>query len=109
MRDSDPRHQHDSSQCMQINADAKDYNSYVNRSFVKARNSDWDRALDDALKSISIQPSLMGCISKGIVLCGKRQFEDAMKVFDIAVKQQYREELMKLLTVSVNVVRSRVA
>ncbi|KAG2053742.1 WD40 repeat-like protein [Suillus hirtellus] len=68
----------------EINADTKDYNSYANRSFVKARNSDWDRALDDALKSISVQPSLMGCISKGIALCGKRQFEDAMKAFDIA-------------------------
>ncbi|KAG2335876.1 hypothetical protein BDR05DRAFT_971340 [Suillus weaverae] len=49
-----------------------------------ARKADWDRALDDALKSISIQPSLMGCISKGIALCGKRQFQDAMKAFDLA-------------------------
>ncbi|KAG2335880.1 hypothetical protein BDR05DRAFT_971334 [Suillus weaverae] len=49
-----------------------------------ARKADWDRALDDALKSISIQPSLMGCISKGIAHCGKRQFQDAMKAFDLA-------------------------
>jgi hypothetical protein len=26
----------------------------------------------------------MGCISKGIALCGKRQFRDAMKAFDLA-------------------------
>jgi hypothetical protein len=26
----------------------------------------------------------MGCISKGIAYCGKRQFKDAMKVFDLA-------------------------
>ncbi|KAG1800323.1 uncharacterized protein HD556DRAFT_1524880 [Suillus plorans] len=67
-----------------IGAAGNDYNSYASRSFVKVRNSDWDRALDDALKSISIQPSLMGCISKGIALCGKQQFQDAMKAFDLA-------------------------
>jgi len=33
-----------------IGADDNDYNSYANRSFVKSRNSDWDCALDDALK-----------------------------------------------------------
>jgi hypothetical protein len=32
-----------------ISADSNDYNSYANRSFVKARNSDWDCALEDAL------------------------------------------------------------
>ncbi|KAG2336497.1 hypothetical protein BDR05DRAFT_971015, partial [Suillus weaverae] len=68
----------------EINTHSNDYNSYANRSFVMARKADWDRALDDALKSISIQPSLMGCISKGIALCGKRQFQDAMKAFDLA-------------------------
>ncbi|KAG1786305.1 quinon protein alcohol dehydrogenase-like superfamily [Suillus plorans] len=67
-----------------IGVDSNDYNSYANRSFVKARNSDWDHALDDALKSISIQPSLMGCISKGIAHCGKQQLQDAMKAFDLA-------------------------
>ncbi|KAG1786336.1 uncharacterized protein HD556DRAFT_1449839 [Suillus plorans] len=67
-----------------IAADDNDYKSHANRSFVKARNSDWDHALDDALKSISIKPSLMGCISKGIAHCGKKQFRDAMKAFDIA-------------------------
>ncbi|KAG2361233.1 hypothetical protein BDR07DRAFT_1610267 [Suillus spraguei] len=68
----------------EINADNNNYNSYANRSFVMARKADWDRAFDDALKSISIQPSLMGCISKGIAHCGKRQFQDAMKAFDLA-------------------------
>ncbi|KAG2339171.1 TPR-like protein [Suillus weaverae] len=68
----------------EIDADSNDYNSYANRSFVMARTADWDRALDDAIKSINIEPSLMGCISKGIALCGKRQFQDAMKAFDLA-------------------------
>ncbi|KAG2359514.1 hypothetical protein BDR07DRAFT_1414832, partial [Suillus spraguei] len=67
----------------EINANINDYNSHANRSFVMARKGDWDRALDDALKSISIHPSLMGCISKGIALCGKRQFQNAMKTFDL--------------------------
>ncbi|KAG2069769.1 WD40 repeat-like protein [Suillus decipiens] len=67
----------------EINADGNDHNSCANRSFVMARKADWDRALDDALKSISIRPSLIGCISKGIALCGKRQFQNAMKAFDL--------------------------
>ncbi|KAG1768815.1 hypothetical protein EDD22DRAFT_211246 [Suillus occidentalis] len=67
-----------------IDADSNDYDSYANRSFVMARKADWDRAIDDAQQSISIQPSLMGCISKGIAHCGKRQFKDAMKAFDLA-------------------------
>jgi tetratricopeptide (TPR) repeat protein len=67
-----------------IGTDGNDYNSFANRSLVKARNLDWDCALDDALKSISIQPSLMGCISEGIAHCGKRQFQDAMQAFDLA-------------------------
>jgi hypothetical protein len=33
-----------------IGADGNDYSSYANRSFVKARNSNWDCALGDALK-----------------------------------------------------------
>ncbi|KAG0707124.1 hypothetical protein DFH29DRAFT_1076603 [Suillus ampliporus] len=61
-----------------------DYRSYASRSFVMARKPDWDRALHDALKSVSIQPSLTGYISKGIALCGKLQLWDAMKAFDIA-------------------------
>src|SRR6267154_2822242 len=35
-------------------------------------------------KSISIQRSLTGYISKGIALCGKMQFQDAMQAFDLA-------------------------
>jgi hypothetical protein len=34
----------------EINADRNDYNSYANHSFVMARQADWDRALDDAVK-----------------------------------------------------------
>jgi len=34
----------------EISNDADDYNSYANRSFVMAQQSDWDCALDDARK-----------------------------------------------------------
>ncbi|KAG2127929.1 uncharacterized protein EDB93DRAFT_181708 [Suillus bovinus] len=68
----------------EINADGSNYNSYANRSVVMARKLDWDCALTDACKSVSIQPSLSGLISKGIALCGKMQFQDAMKAFDFA-------------------------
>ncbi|KAG0692644.1 hypothetical protein DFH29DRAFT_1084603 [Suillus ampliporus] len=38
----------------------------------------------DANKSITILPSLTGCICKGIALCGKGKVRDAIKAFDIA-------------------------
>ncbi|KAG2346441.1 WD40 repeat-like protein [Suillus weaverae] len=58
--------------------------TYANRSVVRARKSKWDDALQDAVKSIAIQPSLLGYISKGIALCGKKQLWDAMESFDFA-------------------------
>jgi tetratricopeptide (TPR) repeat protein len=68
----------------EIDSDPNNYTSYANRSFVMARKQDWDHALRDALMSISIQPSLTGYTSKGIALCGKKHFKDAMKAFDLA-------------------------
>ncbi|KAG2151487.1 hypothetical protein DEU56DRAFT_553851 [Suillus clintonianus] len=67
----------------EIDAD-ENHNSYANRSFVRARNSDWDNALEDAKKSIATQPSLLGYISKGISLCGNHKLWDAMEAFDLA-------------------------
>lgn len=69
----------------EIDADSNtDYDSYANRSIVMVRKFDWDHALDDAIKSISIQPSLIGYISKGLALCRKQQLFDATKAFDFA-------------------------
>ncbi|KAG2128630.1 uncharacterized protein EDB93DRAFT_1256628 [Suillus bovinus] len=68
----------------EINTDANNYVSYANRSFVMARKCDWDHALQDAIKSINIQPSLVGYISKGIALYGKRHIQDAKIAFDLA-------------------------
>ncbi|KAJ8595030.1 hypothetical protein M405DRAFT_871979 [Rhizopogon salebrosus TDB-379] len=67
-----------------INVDGNNHNSYANRSLLMARKGDWDNALDDALMSISIQPSLTGYLSQGIALCGNKLFWDAMKAFDLA-------------------------
>ncbi|KAG2032012.1 hypothetical protein BDR03DRAFT_1015566 [Suillus americanus] len=67
-----------------IDTDANDYTSYAHRSFVMARKHAWDLALDDAIKSISIQPSLTGYTSKGIALCGKGHTRDARIAFDVA-------------------------
>ncbi|KAG2030344.1 WD40-repeat-containing domain protein [Suillus americanus] len=58
--------------------------TYANRSIVRARKFEWDDALQDAVKSIAIQPSLLGYISKGIALCGNMQLWDAMEAFDFA-------------------------
>ncbi|KAG1894345.1 WD40-repeat-containing domain protein [Suillus fuscotomentosus] len=58
--------------------------TYANRSIVRARKFEWDDALQDAVKSIAIQPSLLGYVSKGIALCGNKQLWDAMEAFDSA-------------------------
>ncbi|KAG2128626.1 uncharacterized protein EDB93DRAFT_168427 [Suillus bovinus] len=65
-----------------IHTDANDFTAYANRSFVMARKHAWDNALEDAIKSINIQPSLTGYISKGIALCGKGLVWEAMIAFD---------------------------
>ncbi|KAG2125185.1 uncharacterized protein EDB93DRAFT_410360 [Suillus bovinus] len=49
-----------------------------------ARKHDWDDALQDAIKSISIQPSLAGYISKAIALCGKGHVRGARTALDVA-------------------------
>ncbi|KAG1725059.1 uncharacterized protein EDB91DRAFT_1267593 [Suillus paluster] len=68
----------------EIDADVNNYTSYANRSFVIAREYDWDHALDDASKSVAIQPSLAGHVSKGIALCGQGKVQDATIEFDLA-------------------------
>ncbi|KAG2341600.1 WD40 repeat-like protein, partial [Suillus weaverae] len=67
-----------------IDAGANDYACYANRSFVMSRKLDWDCAIQDAIKSITIQPSLTGYIAQGIALCGKKLVEDARTAFDLA-------------------------
>ncbi|KAG1870539.1 WD40-repeat-containing domain protein [Suillus tomentosus] len=68
----------------EINTDATNYASYANRSFVMARKCDWDHALQDAIQSISIQPSSTGYISKGIALYGRGHIQGARIAFDLA-------------------------
>ncbi|KAG1789554.1 uncharacterized protein HD556DRAFT_778316 [Suillus plorans] len=67
-----------------INIDENNHTSYAHRSFVMARKHNWDHAVQDAITSISIQPSLIGFISKGIALCGKGRILDARAAFDVA-------------------------
>ncbi|KAG2141379.1 uncharacterized protein EDB93DRAFT_630557 [Suillus bovinus] len=67
-----------------INTNRNNHTSYAHRSFVMARKHDWDHAVQDAIMSISIQPSLIGFISKGIALCGKGHVRDARAAFDVA-------------------------
>lgn len=68
----------------EIDADPNKHTPYANRSFVRSRVNLWEPALRDADQSIAIKPSLTGYISKGIALCGKRQFQKATAAFDIA-------------------------
>ncbi|KIK40720.1 hypothetical protein CY34DRAFT_806895 [Suillus luteus UH-Slu-Lm8-n1] len=67
-----------------IHTDTNDYTSYAHRSFIMSRKHAWDHALEDAIKSISIQPSLIGYISKGIALCRKDHVREARAAFDVA-------------------------
>lgn len=67
-----------------IDAGANNYACYANRSFVMARKFDWDCALQDATKSLTIRPSLAGYIAQGIALCGKQLVEEATTAFDFA-------------------------
>ncbi|KAG2356060.1 hypothetical protein BDR07DRAFT_1613333 [Suillus spraguei] len=67
-----------------INTNSNSHISYSHRSLVMARKHDWDRALQDAIKSINIKPSLTGYMSKGIAFCGKGYITDARAVFDVA-------------------------
>ncbi|KAG2130200.1 uncharacterized protein EDB93DRAFT_1180896, partial [Suillus bovinus] len=69
---------------LDIYTDVNDHNAYANRAFVMARKCKWNKALQDAIKSVSIQPSLAGHISKGIALCGKKQVLAARISFDLA-------------------------
>lgn len=68
----------------EINAHPNKHTPYANRSFVMSRQLNWESALRDANQSITIKPSLTGYISKGIALCGRRQFQEATTAFDIA-------------------------
>ncbi|KAG1897773.1 WD40-repeat-containing domain protein [Suillus fuscotomentosus] len=67
-----------------IYTDVKNHIAYANRGFVMARKCDWDQALQDAIQSVSIQPSLAGHISEGIAFCGKKQVLAARISFDLA-------------------------
>ncbi|KAG2066418.1 WD40 repeat-like protein [Suillus decipiens] len=69
---------------LDIETDAN-HTCYANRAFVMARKCDWDKALQDAIRSVSIQPSLVGHISKGIALCGKKQ---AIALFNAGEHQE---------------------
>ncbi|KIK35170.1 hypothetical protein CY34DRAFT_17193 [Suillus luteus UH-Slu-Lm8-n1] len=69
-----------------IHTDANDYTSYADRSFVMARQHDWDHAHDDAIKAnfhSRYSPSAFG-ISKGIALCVKGLIWEARAAFDVA-------------------------
>ncbi|KAG1745229.1 hypothetical protein EDB19DRAFT_477452 [Suillus lakei] len=98
MLHADPPHHKDRPRCIyhgrlangsklltqEIKADASKYITYANRSLVMARKLDWDRALQDAIQSLSIRPSLIGYIAKGVALCGKQRVRDARTAFDLA-------------------------
>jgi tetratricopeptide (TPR) repeat protein len=67
-----------------IIANAQNFASYANRSFLMARKLNWENALQDANKSLDIRTSMAGYIAKGIALCGKQLVEDARTAFDLA-------------------------
>ncbi|KAG2335460.1 hypothetical protein BDR05DRAFT_954060, partial [Suillus weaverae] len=68
-----------------ITADAKNFASYANRSFIiMAYKFDCNNALQYATKSLAVQTSLPGYIAQGIALCGEQLVDDARAAFDLA-------------------------
>ncbi|KAG2066424.1 WD40 repeat-like protein [Suillus decipiens] len=63
---------------------ANDHTAYAHRAFIMARRCNWDQSLEDAVQSVTIQPSLAGHISQGIALSGKKQVLAARISFDLA-------------------------
>lgn len=63
-----------------IHTDANDHTSYTHSSLVMARKNHWE----DAIKSISVQPSLIGCVPKGIALRDRGHVQEARIAFDVA-------------------------
>ncbi|KAG1790602.1 uncharacterized protein HD556DRAFT_1488069 [Suillus plorans] len=68
----------------ETHTNVNDFTAYANRSFVMVRKHNLDNALEDAIKSINIRPSLIAFISKGIALCGKGHIREARIAFDVA-------------------------
>ncbi|KAG2037303.1 WD40-repeat-containing domain protein [Suillus americanus] len=69
-----------------IKANVSDYVCYAHRSIIYTRMGDWECALKDAIKSISIQKSLIGYMAKAIAHYGLRQIREANIAFDLALR-----------------------
>ncbi|KAG1901813.1 uncharacterized protein F5891DRAFT_979296 [Suillus fuscotomentosus] len=61
-----------------------------------ARKLNWDDALQDANKSLRIDPSLTGYVAKGIALCRKRQFRDATKAIALFNANKHDEAMLRV-------------
>jgi WD40 repeat protein len=69
-----------------ITADSHDFICFAHRSIIYARMGQWELALKDAIRSITIQKSLIGYLAKAIAHFGMKQTREANVAFDLALR-----------------------
>ncbi|KAF8548746.1 hypothetical protein OG21DRAFT_1489116 [Imleria badia] len=75
------------------------HDALASRAIVRARLRQWDQAVDDAEKSINIQPSVIGYIAKSIALVGKGEKHKAYRACDIAFDHFHPSRLRLMLLI----------
>ena len=95
------------------------HDALASRALVRARLRQWDAAITDAtevfvallsralsliyIKSINIQPSLIGYIAKGVALVGNGEKHKAYRACDIALERFHSTHVTFLLLIKVHV------
>ncbi|KAF8121185.1 quinon protein alcohol dehydrogenase-like superfamily [Boletus edulis] len=60
------------------------YHAFANRALVRTRLKQWDMAIEDANRSLSISPSAIGYIAHAIALLDQHEKRHALRTFDLA-------------------------
>ncbi|KAG8221675.1 WD40-repeat-containing domain protein [Butyriboletus roseoflavus] len=62
------------------------HHTFASRALVRARLGHWSVAIDDAEKSINIQPSVVAYIAKSVALVGRGNKREGCQVFDFVFR-----------------------
>ncbi|KAF8547410.1 TPR-like protein [Imleria badia] len=77
---------------------------FATRALVRARLRQWDAAIEDAKKSIKIQPSVIGYVAQSVALVGNEERYKAYRACDIAFEQFRSSHVSFLLLIKAIVV-----
>ncbi|KAF8434726.1 hypothetical protein L210DRAFT_3552125 [Boletus edulis BED1] len=69
------------------------------RALVRSRSKHWDTAIDDAKKSIEIQPSVIGYVANAVAHIGNDEHETAIRIFDLVFAHGLPSENKLLLLI----------